>query len=157
MPHSQYFGSLNGEPSIDRPRRCRRGEALRIDTVVDLRDPSSRNTNLLPQVILDVPRERDVVRDERPVKTPRNAVSPIRAVEVADIPTVFAMHAHRHAGEPCRYARLERCEVARVDDVGAQRAERAIERRPQLRAMARTLVQRDNTARRRAAPVGGTP
>src|SRR5436309_985255 len=86
-----------------------------------LETPSARDvlvpdTDAALEVVGDLARERDVALHERPIEPTHIAVSAATAVRIVRVPAVLAMDADRHARGPRRHLRLERRQIARMDD-----------------------------------------
>ena len=123
--------------------RSGRTEALGVDAVVDVRDPGRRHTQAIAQIRLDVARQRDEVVHERPIQATNEPVATGLQVEIPHVAAVLAVHAHRDAGSPGWDHRLERGEVARVNDRGPQLAEQAVQGRVEAERVPGRLVQGD--------------
>ncbi len=81
---------------------------------------------------------------------------PARADEIGDVPAVLAVDTDRNAGEAGGNRRLERGQVARVDDRRPQRAEQSQQLRIKLERRVRRSCGARGTSRRPARPARGT-
>ena len=141
--HEPQIGTNEGA-SRDRSAHIRpRRELRRVDSIVDLRDAPRRDADRSPQISSEVSRQRDIVADERSVEAANPTILAVRSVEIADVATVFAVHAYRDTREPCRDRRLQRGQVARVHDRRRKFAEKSEQARVEPHAVARFLVQRE--------------
>ena len=67
-------------------------------------------------------------------------VARVAAVEIEHISTMLAMHTYRHPGQPAHEHAFYRRQVAGMQDVGAQRAQRAPQADVMRRILARLLL-----------------
>ena len=104
-----------------------RHEALGIDAVADLRDPSRRHTDARLEIAPDLRRQRDEPMDERTQRATLEMMRLTSALDVAEVPAVFAVNAHRHARERRGPLRFRGGDVARMDDRRSQLAKETVQ------------------------------
>src|SRR3569833_2377812 len=103
-------------------------KVLRVDAVVDLRDLGRRHSDVLAQIAFEITRQRDITLHQRAEDAAQPTVLAIAAVEVVHIAAMLAMHPGGNTGEQRDELRLQRREIATVQQLRPQCPQQA----PQL-------------------------
>lgn len=99
-------------------RHCRR-KSLGIHTIGNQASPSSRDADGTCKIVINLLRNRDVVRHKGSVKAPDPLMLAVGPVGIAHIPPVLSVHAHRHARQPAQGCNFECCKIAGVQYMGS--------------------------------------
>lgn len=115
-----------------------------VDTIGNLRHALGFSPDAVDQPVFEIGADGDEVADQWPQQAPQQLVLEALAIQVEHVASVLAMHAQLDAGQHCDQLSLEAAQVAGVDQIWLQRAQRLEHAQVVAEVLALALVQADD-------------